>query len=39
VPAYVGQLDLRSGALLPLVSNLLSPHGMAFVPTASNGQQ
>jgi hypothetical protein len=38
VPAYVGQLDLRSGALLPLVSNLLSPHGMAFVATDSNGQ-
>jgi hypothetical protein len=38
VPAYVGQLDLRSGALLPLVSNLFSPHGMAFVPT-DNGQQ
>ncbi|TDN69747.1 hypothetical protein [Paraburkholderia sp. BL10I2N1] len=33
VPAYVGQLDLGSGALLPLVSNLVSPHGMAFVPT------
>lgn len=33
VPAYVGQLDLRSGALLPLVTNLGSPHGMAFVAT------
>jgi hypothetical protein len=32
VPAYVGQLDLGSGALLPLVSNLASPHGMVFVP-------
>ncbi len=32
VPGYVGQLDLRSGALLPLVTNLVSPHGMAFVP-------
>jgi hypothetical protein len=32
VPGYVGQLDLRSGALLPLVTNLASPHGMAFVP-------
>jgi hypothetical protein len=31
VPGYVGQLDLRSGALLPLVTNLVSPHGMAFV--------
>ena len=33
VPAYVGQLDLRSGALLPLVTNLASPHGMVFVST------
>jgi hypothetical protein len=33
VPAYVGQLDMRSGALLPLVTNLASPHGMVFVPT------
>ncbi|WP_206997916.1 hypothetical protein [Trinickia mobilis] len=33
VPAYVGQLDLHSGALLPLVTNLQSPHGMAFVST------
>lgn len=38
VPAYVGQLDLRSGALLPLVSNLVSPHGMAFVPTDNGGE-
>ncbi len=30
-PAYVGQLDL-SGAVLPVVANLVSPHGMAFVP-------
>ncbi|MEM5451618.1 MULTISPECIES: hypothetical protein [Paraburkholderia] len=35
VPAYVGQLDLRSGALLPLVTNLASPHGMAFVSTGA----
>jgi hypothetical protein len=33
VPAYVGQLDLGSGALLPLVTNLQSPHGMAFIAT------
>ena len=33
VPAYVGQLDLKSGALLPLVTNLQSPHGMAFIST------
>jgi hypothetical protein len=28
---YVGQLDLTSGAVLPVVTNLVSPHGMAFV--------
>lgn len=38
VPAYVGQLDLRSGALLPLVTNLASPHGMVFVPTGDDQQ-
>lgn len=31
-PAYVGELDLRSGAVVPVVTNLVSPHGMAFVP-------
>jgi len=31
-PAYVGQLDLTSGAVVPVVTNLMSPHGMAFVP-------
>jgi hypothetical protein len=31
IPAYVGQLDLKSGALAPIVSNMASPHGMAFV--------
>jgi hypothetical protein len=36
VPAYVGQLDLRSGALLPLVTKLMSPHGMAFVATGDD---
>jgi hypothetical protein len=35
VPAYVGQLDMRSGALLPLATNMGSPHGMVFVPTES----
>jgi len=30
-PAYVGQLDLTSGAVVPVVTNLNSPHGMAFV--------
>jgi hypothetical protein len=38
VPGYVGQLDLRSGALLPLVTNLVSPHGMAFVSTDDSQQ-
>ncbi|WP_341318618.1 hypothetical protein WN982_26790 [Paraburkholderia sp. IMGN_8] len=38
VPGYVGQLDLRSGALLPLVTNLQAPHGMAFVPAEDDGQ-
>jgi hypothetical protein len=31
VPAYVGQLDLHSGVVLPVVTNLTSPHGLAFV--------
>ena len=30
-PAYVGQLALTSGAVVPVVTNLVSPHGMAFV--------
>ena len=30
-PAYVGELDLTSGAVVPVVTNLVSPHGMAFV--------
>jgi hypothetical protein len=30
-PAYVGQLDPTSGAVVPVVTNLVSPHGMAFV--------
>ncbi len=33
VPAYVGQLDLHTGALLPIAEHLASPHGMIFVPT------
>lgn len=33
IPAYVGALDLHSGAVVPIVSNLASPHGMAFVPS------
>jgi hypothetical protein len=31
-PAYVGELDLTSGAVVPVITNLVSPHGMAFVP-------
>ncbi|MGH8779267.1 hypothetical protein [Paraburkholderia sp.] len=38
VPGYMGQLDMRSGALLPLVTNLGSPHGMAFVAQGDNQQ-
>jgi hypothetical protein len=30
-PAYVGELDLSSGAVLPVITNLVSPHGMAFI--------
>jgi hypothetical protein len=30
-PAYVGKLLLTSGAVVPVVTNLVSPHGMAFV--------
>jgi len=30
-PAYVGELDLTSGAVVPVVTNLVSPHGMAFI--------
>lgn len=39
VPGYVGQLDLHSGALLPLVTNLAGPHGMAFVTQEDEGRQ
>ena len=28
---YVGQLDRTSGAVVPVVTNLVSPHGMAFI--------
>ena len=31
VPAYVGQIDFHSGVVLPAVTNLTSPHGLAFV--------
>jgi hypothetical protein len=30
--AYVGELDLTSGAVVPVVTNLMNPKGMAFVP-------
>jgi hypothetical protein len=33
IPAYVGQLNFHTGAVVPIVSNLNSPHGMAFVAT------
>jgi hypothetical protein len=33
IPAYVGQLDLQSGAVIPVAWNLVSPHGMIFVPS------
>ncbi len=32
VPGYVGLLDLKSGALLPVVASMQAPHGMIFVP-------
>jgi hypothetical protein len=31
IPAYVGLVDFHTGAVVPVVSNLASPHGMAFV--------
>jgi len=31
VPAYVGQIDLHGGVVLPAVTNLTSPHGVVFV--------
>lgn len=33
VPAYVGRLDFKTGALVPIATQLASPHGMVFVPT------
>jgi hypothetical protein len=33
IPAYVGKLDFHTGAVVPVVSDLVSPHGMAFVAT------
>jgi hypothetical protein len=33
IPAYVGQVNFHTGAVVPVVSNLVSPHGMAFVAT------
>ncbi len=33
VPAYIGQLDLETGALVPVAEHLVSPHGMIFVGT------
>ncbi len=31
IPGYVGLLDMRSGALLPVVANMQAPHGLIFV--------
>jgi hypothetical protein len=33
IPAYVGQVNFHTGAVVPVISNLVSPHGMAFVAT------
>lgn len=33
IPGYVGELDMKSGALLPAVANMVAPHGMVFVPS------
>jgi hypothetical protein len=30
-PTFVGKLDLENGALTPIVTGLVSPHGMAFL--------
>jgi hypothetical protein len=32
IPAFVGSLDLKSGVTAPVISNMASPHGMAFIP-------
>ncbi|UVK42343.1 hypothetical protein BPNPMPFG_004014 [Mesorhizobium sp. AR07] len=31
IPGYVGLLDVNSGALLPVTTNMQAPHGMIFV--------
>jgi hypothetical protein len=33
IPAYVGEVNFHTGAVTPVISNLVSPHGMAFVAT------
>ena len=33
IPAYVGALNLHTGAVLPVAENLSSPHGLIFVAT------
>ena len=40
-PGFVGRLDLESGHLTPIVSGVMSPHGMAFVQTGDedNGDE
>ena len=34
-PGFVGRLDLAFGELTPVVSGMMSPHGLAFVKTGS----
>jgi hypothetical protein len=29
---FVGQLDFETGVLSPVVTGMVSPHGMAFIP-------
>jgi hypothetical protein len=31
-PTFVGRLDMSTGKLTPVVSGMVSPHGMAFIP-------
>jgi hypothetical protein len=32
IPSYVGELDTKSGAILPAVTGLVAAHGLLFVP-------
>ena len=31
IAGYVGRLDMKSGALIPIVDKMQAPHGLAFV--------